>query len=175
MAAIVVGVIARATKRKSLKNVLLNPRRTLSRASRPGKATKIVMTGIIIVVADGTEAIVVVPIRATSTAQTAHAKIHRLTATDLVRCTLSGRMVTATTTITTVAAAGMVETVVDVAIITIFVRIVAVAIHSSRATTLVYRNVQLKRGRAMVDATTATTSAAVIGTVETVAPKQTRN
>lgn len=175
LAAIVAGASARATKSKSLKNVLPNPRRTLNRVSRPGKATKIATTGIMFVVADGTEAIVVAPRRATSSVKTAHARTHGSTATDLVRCTLSGRMVTAMTTTTTVAAAGMAETVVDVTIVTIFARIVAVAIPSSRATTLVYRNVQLKRGKAMADVTTATISAAVIGTVETVALKQTRN
>ena len=125
--------------------------------------------------ADGMEAIAVAPIRVTSTAQTAHARTLGSTATDLARCSLSGRTGSATTTTTTVAAAGMVETVVDEAMITIFVLIVAAGIPSSRATTLVYRNVQFKRGKAMVDATTATISAAVIGTVETVALKQTRN
>jgi len=84
-------------------------------------------------------------------------------------------MATATMATTTVAAAGMAETVADVIILIIFAQIVVVVTPSSKATTLASLNVQSKRGKVMADVTTATISAAAIGTVVIAAPKQTRN
>lgn len=59
--------------------------------------------------------------------------------------------------------------------ITTIAQIAAAVIRSSKATIPAYLNVQLKRGKVMADVTTATISAAAIGTVVIVVPKQTRN
>ena len=62
---IVASAIARAINPIHQKNVLT--KRTLTRVSRLGKATKIAMTEIMFVAVDGTGATVAVPIRGTST------------------------------------------------------------------------------------------------------------
>ena len=174
LAAIAPNASALATSPNRPKNVLPR-RRTLRPVSRFGRETKIAMTGITFVVVAGTGVTVVVPIRGTSTARTAHARTRTSIVMVLVRCICSGAMATATTTTTIAAVAGMAVIVVDTKIITTIARIATAVTPFSKATTLVYANMKLTRGKVMAGATTATISAAAIGTAATAAPKQIRN
>jgi len=137
--------------------------------------TKTVMTEITFVGVDGTGVTVAAPIRGTSTARTAHARIRESIATGLVQCTRSEAMATATTTTTTAVVAGMAATVAGAKTITIIVQIAAAVTRSSKATIPACLNVKLMHGKAMAGATTETTSAVAIGMVVTAVPKQTRN
>lgn len=174
LAVIAAVATVQATNMRRQKSVLT---RNLTRrhVSRNGKVTKIVMTGIMFAVADGTAAIVAATIMGSSSAQTAHARTRESIATDRVRCTCSGTMATATTTTITAAAAGMVEIVVAQETITITAQIAVAMTPSSKATTRAYLNVKSKHGKVMERVTTATTSVAAIGTVAIAVPKQTRN
>jgi len=171
----VIAAIATAQATNMQRQKIALPRkRTLRHVSRPGKVTKIAMTGIMFVVADGMGATVAATITGISTAQTAHARTRESIATGLARCTCSGMMATATTTTTTAAVAGMVEIVVVKKTITTTAQIAVAMTPSSKATTRAYLNVKSKRGKVMERVTTATTSVAAIGTVAIAVPKQTR-
>lgn len=168
----VVNVIARVIRPQRKKSALRKVPRSVLRL---GRATKIVMTGIIIVIVDGMGATAAVPIRGTSFAWTVRVRTHESTVTGLVLCIHSARMATATTRTTTVAAVGMVVTVVGTKIITIFAQIAVVATPTSQGNATASPNVTLRPGKVMGDAMTVTINAVVIGTVATAAPKQTRN